>query len=168
MIASGVLSPTSASPPSALSIGESCGADAVAELGACREAQAGDALLDAREIGMGKWRRPRGRLWCRHAGRAVLQILEAQEVCGWMVRPWDRRDGSAARDEGRGRIDHLLHLQQQCLGLRTNLRFATIDRSPVPTDSAQADRGRFHRKCGAGLAERLKRSAIAASFVRRS
>src|SRR5258707_368212 len=44
----------------------------------------------------------------------------SQEVCGWIVRPWDRRDGSTARDEGRGRIDHLLHLQQQCLGLRTN------------------------------------------------
>src|SRR5262249_6105427 len=97
-----------------------------------------------------------------------LQLLEAQGVCERIVRPWDRREGSAVRDEDRGRIDHLLHLQQQCLGLRTNLRFATIDRPPVPTDGAQADRGRFHRKCGAGLAERLKRSALAASCVRRS
>src|SRR5262245_32393608 len=130
-------------------------------------ARAGEVLLGAREIAMGK-RGPRGRRWCRRVGRAVLQVREAQEACEWIVRPWDRRDGSAVRDEDRGRFDHLLHLQQQCLGLRTNLRFATIDRSPVPTDRAQADRGRFHRKCGAGLAERLKRNALAPSFVRRS
>src|SRR5262245_40810134 len=44
------------------------------------EARAGEVLLGAREIAMGKWGRPRGRPWCGHVG-------EAQEAYEWIVRP---------------------------------------------------------------------------------
>ena len=71
---------TDALPPSALSIGESCGADAMAEPGACPEARAGEVLLGGREIAMGKRGRPRGRPWCGHVG-------EAQEAYEWIMRP---------------------------------------------------------------------------------